>query len=343
MVTEANGNDGLNKIQEPLNLKDVIDLLVLHPNLTSKGWIKAQLGESIEPLCDAGIIDRGEGKIALSTAGNNKYLQADPEKGAMIAVVEAVRKLVCSGAQPLGLSADFNFGNAQDIKVSESFQKALKGIKRAIEKTGVKVAAEDLVFDQRSQESDASVSISAVGDISDNNLLLTLPFKDKGDLIFMVGKGEDDMSSSDYLSSFHGIEKAPAPFLDLDKEGALYDTIKNLNAAGILQSCHSIANGGLLMSLFEKSVSSSLGFDITLPIEFRRDAFLFGESQSRAVISIKEQDHDLLLDMLGQHSAPVLMLGHVTKGEMRIDHESYGFIDEIKPEYNKALAETLKF
>lgn len=334
---------GIENIQEPLNLKDVIDLLILHPNLTSKGWVKAQLGESIEHLCDAGIIDRGDKKLALSTAGNNKYLEADAEKGAMIAVVEAVRKLVCSGAIPLGLSADFNFGNAQDSNVSETFQKALSGIKAAISKLGVKVASEDLVFDQRNINADASVSISAIGEIEDNNLLLSLPFKNKGDLIFMVGKGEDDMSSSDYLSSYHGIEKAPAPHMDLEKEIALYDTIKNLNAAGILQSCHSIGNGGLLMSLFEKSIFSSLGFDITLPIEFRRDAFLFGESQSRAVISVNEADHDLLIDMLDQHSAPVLMLGHVTKGEMRIDHESYGYVDEIKPEYEKALADTLKF
>jgi phosphoribosylformylglycinamidine synthase len=345
-MSEISNNTDLNKIQEPLNLEEVINLLILHPDLTSKNWVFEQLNpvDSKNMASDAGIveIESTEKAMAISTAGNTKFLEASAFEGSMIAVAEAVRKVVCSGGRPTGISADLNFGNAQDNGVSEAFTDAISGIKLAAEKLKAKVTGNDLVFDQRQSISSSAVTIAAMGILDNKRTQTTLPFKSKGDLIFMVGKGQNDISSSDYLSAFHGVQKAPAPFLNLDYEFATHQTIRNLIASGIVQSCHSITNGGLFMCLFEKCLHNELGFDITLPIEFRRDAFLFGESQSRAVITVKEDDHELLLELMDKESAPLLMLGHVTKSEMRIDNEGYGYIDEIMPEYTNALSKTLK-
>ncbi len=335
----------LNNLQEPLNLKDVIDILILHPDLTSKSWVMNKLNPNFgnNPTSDAGIspITGTEKGIAIATAGNIKFLESDPEKGSMIAVAEALRKIVCSGARPLAISADLNFGNIQDEGVKKTFLAAIEGIQKAASKLKVSVNSNDLVFDQRKEISGNAVTIAAMGILDNLRTQIDIPFKTKGDLIFMVGKGQNDISCSNYLQAYHGVQNAPAPFLDLDNELKTHQALRDLIASGVVKSCHSVANGGLFMSLFEMCLHNQLGFDITLPIEFRRDAFLFGESQSRAVITINEDDLDLFLDLLAKENAPALMLGHVTKGEMRIDNESYGFIDEIIQEYNLALPDIL--
>lgn len=340
-----NNQFDLNEVKEPLNLKDVTDMLILHPDLTSKNWVAQQLNPNLdlENISDAGIyqIEGTEKAIALATAGNVKFLEADPEKGAMIAVAEALRKLVCSGARPTLISVDLNFGNAKDEHVKEKFKLALHGLKYAADTLGLSIGSNDLVFDQRKAISGNALTVAASGILDNIRTQIDMPFKQKGDLIFVIGKGQNDISCSDYLTTYHSVQSAPAPYLDLENEKHTHDALRDLIASGIVKSCHSITNGGLFMALFEKCMAFELGFDITLPIEFRRDAFLFGESQSRAVITIGEQDMDLLLDLMQKEKAPVLMLGHVTKGEMRIDNESYGFIDEVKGDYDIALATIL--
>ncbi len=161
-------------------------------------------------------------------------------------------------------------------------------------------------------------------------------FQQKSDLIFLIGTSVDDIASSLYLSNIHDIQDSGAPYFNAQQDQEMRAEIKRLSEVGILQSAHEVGVGGLFFALFESGAPKELGFDITLPIEFRRDAYLFGEAKSRIVVSIKDTDHDKFLEVLDDSKVPHTLLGHVTKNEFRVDDESYGFMDELKPNWLNA-------
>ena len=154
-------------------------------------------------------------------------------------------------------------------------------------------------------------------------------------MIFLIGTSVDDIASSLYLKEFHNIKNSGASYFDAKQDEEMRGEIKRLTDVGILQSVHEVSVGGLFFALFESAAVKELGFDITLPIEFRRDAYLFGESKSRTIVTIKDVNHDAFLEVLDDSKVPHTLLGHVTKNELRIDDESYGFMDELKVLWNK--------
>jgi phosphoribosylformylglycinamidine synthase II len=342
----------INSVEEPLDLKVVIDALIVNPNLASKKWVIEQYDSMVQTnnkttnkVSDAGIVAvKGTDKaLALTTDCNARYVQADPEKGTMIAVAEAARNIVCSGGEPVAITNCLNFGNPYDPEVYWQFVGAIKGMGAACEKFGTPVTGGNVSFYNQSningkvQAVFPTPTIGMLGVLEDKRTHTGLSFQNKGDLIFMIGKAQNDLNCSEYLTNYLGVKHTPAPHFELEEEFKVQAAIKELIQSGVLQSCHDVSDGGLFMSLFDKCLANELGFDITLPEEFRRDAFLFGESQSRVIVSVKEGDHDLLLDLMEREETPFLMLGHVTKGDLRIDHESYGFIDEMKPKFENAL------
>ena len=342
----------IDKIQEPLNLKEVIDAMIVNPNLASKKWVIEQYDSMVQTNnmstnapSDAGIVSiKGSEKaLAVTTDCNARFVKADPEVGAMIAVSEAARNIVCSGGEPVAITNCLNFGNPYDAGVYWQFVGAIKGMGAACEKFGTPVTGGNVSFYNQSTKGGKTEAvfptptIGMLGVLDDKRTQTGLSFQAKGDLIFMLGTARNDISSSEYLSNYLGVKESPVPHFDLEEEFQLQTAVKNLILSGIVKSCHDVSDGGLFMSLFEMCLHNELGFDITLPAEFRRDAFLFGEAQSRVVIAVSEDDHDLLLDLMKREEVPSLMLGHVTKGELRIDHESYGFIDEMKPVFENAL------
>lgn len=160
-------------------------------------------------------------------------------------------------------------------------------------------------------------------------------FQQKSDLIFLIGTSVDDLASSLYLSAVHNITNSQEAYHNAQQDAEMRAELKRLKGVGILQSAHEVGVGGLFFALFESAAQKELGFDITLPIEFRRDAYLFGESRSRVVVTIKDSDHDAFLEVVDDSKVPHTLLGHVTKNELRIDDESYGFMDELKVLWNK--------
>ncbi len=347
----------LNSVEQPLNLKEVIDAMIVNPNLVSKKWVIEQYDSMVQTnnkttnkVSDAGVIAvKGTNRaLAVTTDCNARYVQADPEKGTMIAVAEAARNVVCSGGEPVAITNCLNFGNPYDPEVYWQFVGAIKGMGAACEKFGTPVTGGNVSFYNQSNINGEvkavfpTPTIGMLGVLDDKRTHTGLSFQNKGDLIFMIGKAQNDLNSSEYLTNYLGVKETPAPYFDLEEEFQVQAAIKDLIQSGVLQSCHDVSDGGLFMSLFDKCLGNELGFDITLPEEYRRDAFLFGESQSRVVVSVKEGDHDLLLDLMEREKTPFLMLGHVTKCDLRIDHESYGFIDEMKPKFENALGEYIE-
>jgi phosphoribosylformylglycinamidine synthase len=167
--------------------------------------------------------------------------------------------------------------------------------------------------------------------IPDKDKLVTHSFKNKGNNLFMIGNSYDDVNSSEYLEFYHEISDSSLPAFDLDTEVKLHDIMKMLIEAGYLTSANPVSKGGLFFTLLRAGMPLELGFDITTDAEVRRDAFLFGEAMGRIVVGVDPKKVDEFVDFMCSLKVPFFALGHVTKGEIRIDDESFGFIDKMIP------------
>ena len=170
---------------------------------------------------------------------------------------------------------------------------------------------------------------------------MSLDFKGKSDLIFLLGESKNDINCSEYLASYHKFTKSTTPSFDIDFELHLQEVTKKLIKNHLIESAHDVADGGLFITLLESSMPKQLGFDITTSAEIREDAFLFGESPSRIVVSVQETLEDQFIDEMKKSELPFTLLGHVTKGEIRIDELSYGHVSEFKDLYDHALSRHL--
>ena len=184
-------------------------------------------------------------------------------------------------------------------------------------------------------------TIGMLGIVEDKKHITSLAFKGKSDLIYMIGKSENDISSSEYLASYHAVKESSTPNFDLDVEYDVQQTITNLIRSGVIESAHDVADGGLFTALLESSFTNNVGFEIVSSSEVREDAFLFGEAPSRVIVSVTEIGEDAFLDVLKDSSTPFMLLGHVTKGRIAVDEKNFGMIDEYKSIYNNSLAEKL--
>ena len=185
-------------------------------------------------------------------------------------------------------------------------------------------------------------TIGMIGILEDKDRIMTLDFKLKGDLIFIIGDCVNDIASSEYLATYHGIKASPAPHFDLEKEYAMQNMVKGLIQNELINAAHDVADGGLYVTLVEMSFPRELGFDIVTDSEIREDAFLFGESQGRVVVTVNEDHEEDFIEFMIDSGVSFTLLGHVTKGKMMVDDEHFGFVTEAKELYNNALGKLLE-
>ena len=347
----------INNVEQPTDLVEVAKFLTAHQNIASKRWVYEQYDSMVGTInmstnypTDAGIVNlKGTDKaLAMTVDCNARMVNADPEEGCAMAVAEAARNIVCSGGVPSAITNCLNFGNPYNPEVYWQFVGAIKGMTKACKKFNTPVTGGNVSFYNQSAVEGTEVpvfptpTIGMLGIVEDKKHITSLVFKGKSDLIYLLGKCENDISSSEYLASFHGVKESPAPNFDLDVEYELQQTIIKLIRAGVVESAHDIADGGLFITLLESAMYKNLGFDITSCCEVRVDALLFGEAPSRVVVSVCETTEDKFLDLLKNSHTPYMLLGHVTKGDIRIDDTSFGDIAEYKELYDNSLAEKLK-
>jgi phosphoribosylformylglycinamidine synthase len=342
----------LDDIPEPEDLKEVTCKLVKHPNIASKRWVYEQYDTMVRTNnmstnfpSDAGLVNiKGTNTcLALTTDCNSRYVHADPRTGAMIAVSEAARNIVCSGGEPVAITNCLNFGNPYNQEVYWQFVEAVKGMGEACRKFETPVTGGNVSFyNQASIEGKTepvypTPVIGMLGIVRDKDLIMSLDFKEKGDLIFLIGKSRNDLAGSEYLYSVIGVKESPPPFFDLDFEYRIQEAVKGLIQGKMIRSAHDVSDGGLFITLVESAIPKELGFDITCPAEIRQDAFLFGEAQSRIVVSVDMKHETEFIDYMMDLDLPFSALGHVTKGELRIDDSSFGFISDVKKNYMTSL------
>ena len=179
--------------------------------------------------------------------------------------------------------------------------------------------------------------IGMIGIMNNKNHQTTIGFKEKGDMIFLIGRSVEDINSSEYLVSYHQVKESPAPFFDMEQEYQVQQAVKDLIEHGLIRSAHDVSEGGLFVTLLESAMVRDMGFDITTSADIRTDAFLFGEAQGRVIVSVTSSNETPFVDFMLERDVPFSTLGHVTKSELRIDDDSYGFIHDMKKHYEQAL------
>ena len=350
---KENQKFSIDTIAEPTNLRDVAMHLVGHPNIASKSWVSNQYDSTVGTInmttnrpSDAAVVEvRGTNKaLALTVDCNSRYVYADPDIGTQIAVAEAARNIVCAGGEAVAVTNCLNFGNPYNPEVYWQFVKAIQGMSTACERFETPVTGGNVSFYNQSSDEGAvypTPVIGMLGILDNRETFMTLDFKAADDLIFLLGKSVNDIGSSQYLVSYHKQKASSVPYFNLEEEFACQELVKKLILNKLVQSVHDVADGGLFVCLTESAMYRNLGFKISTLPEIRKDAFLFGESQGRIVVSVKPSDLSEFQALTARGLVPVNQLGSVTDGKLLIDNQSFGSIGDIIPVYDSVLDKAL--
>jgi len=342
----------IEQVAEPQDLTEyrkIATFLASHPNICSRRWVYHQYDSMVGTATmttnrpsDAAIVKvKGSDKaITITVDCNSRYVNANPEEGCAIAVAEAARNIVCSGGEPVAITNCLNFGNPYVPEVYWQFVGAIKGMKKACEKFETPVTGGNVSFyNQSSDEGPVfpTPTIGMLGILENKENATTLAFQNEEDLIYLVGSAQNDINSSEYLYSYRGVKLSPAPAFDLDTEYLVQNATKQLIRAKLIQSAHDVADGGLYIALMESAMPNNLGFAVKTDKAFRKDAYLFGESQSRIVVSVAPTNRAAFESALMDQQIPFTSLGTVTSGDNLIDAEAFPNTAEVKNLYDTAL------
>ncbi len=347
----------IDNIKQPTNLKEVFNHLISHPRICSKKWVIEQYDSmvgtknmSTNKPSDAAVVNiKGTNKaIVLTTDCNSRYVHANPEIGCEIAVAEAARNIVCSGGEPSAITNCLNFGNPYSPEVYWQFVGSIKGMGNACRKFNTPVTGGNVSFynqtsiDGKVEPVFPTPVIGMLGVMPDKKTQTTLNFKKEGDIIYLIGKSKNDISCSEYLYSYHKVKLSPPPCFDLNEEFEMQETIKHLIFSNIISSAHDVSDGGLLVALFESAMYNGLGANISSDDSIRKDAFLFGESQSRVIVSVSPEMQDDFIEILATSETEFSLLGEVNGEEIIVDGESFGKINDIKNIYDNVISKIME-
>lgn len=346
------------KIAEPdlQEAKKIAKFLSTSPNIASKRWVYEQYDSmvgtknmSTNRPADAGVANlKGtDFAIAMTCDCNSRYVYSDPLIGTQIAVAEAARNIVCAGGEPLAITNCLNFGNPYNEETYWQFVKAIEGMGIACRKFNTPVTGGNVSFyNQASMNGKVeavypSPVIGMIGTI-EKDKQMTLDFKRADATIYLLGDLKDDISCSEYLYSYRGIKLSHTPYFDLDKEANMQRALSDLINQGLIESAHDVSEGGIFISVLESAMYRNFGFDLFTGGEIRLDSFLFGESQGRAVVTVKEGKENDFIDMLNISGVACCAIGSVrADGEISVDDESFGKIANYKSAYDNAIGDIL--
>ncbi|MCA9463227.1 MAG: phosphoribosylformylglycinamidine synthase subunit PurL [Nitrospirales bacterium] len=322
----------LDMLPDVKNPDEVLIALLGSPTIASKAWVFRQYDYMVGtntvvcPGSDAAVVRlKGTQKsLAITTDGNSRYCLLNPHMGGSLAVAEAARNLVCSGAEPIGVTDCLNFGNPERPDIMWQFVMAVEGIADACRALNIPVVSGNVSFYNETNGLSIYPTpiLGMVGLIDAPEHITTQWFKQAGDHILLLGQTNEDLGGSEYLKVIHAREQGIIPWLDLEVEQRLHRCLLELIRQGWIQSAHDCSEGGLLVTLAECCITSPLaplGAQITIPPHrIRLDGVLFGESPSRAVISVKPEHLDAVREAIVQAGVPLTDLGRVTSSSFDV-------------------------
>jgi phosphoribosylformylglycinamidine synthase len=341
-------------IAEPKDLGATLKELLAAPNIASKEWIFRQYDHYVRgntvvaPGADAAVIrvKNTQKGLALTVDGNSRYCFLDPYVGGVIAVAEAARNLACVGARPIGLTDCLNFGSPENPAVMWQFAEVIRGMRDACIALKVPVVSGNVSFYNETDGTPIypTPTVGMVGLLEPVEKALTPWFKSAGDLVVLLGRPREEVGASEYLKFIHGQTRGTPPWIDLKLEQAVQNCCRDAIEEGLLRSAHDISDGGLAVALAECCVSGldkPLGVRIETPEMNRGDAFLFGESQSRIIVSLAEGNLARLREVAARHAAPLQVIGTVGGSHLVIRPLLALPVEDVRAAWSSGLTDRL--
>ncbi|MBA7543869.1 Phosphoribosylformylglycinamidine synthase subunit PurL [subsurface metagenome] len=330
----------LSEVSQPDDYNQVLLQLLGSPNIISKEKIYKHYdymvrNNTILPPGDDAAVLRIKGTkkaIAITTDGNGRYCYLDPLTGGKIAVAEAARNLSCKGALPRAVTDCLNFGNPEKETIYWQLEEAIKGISEAcrVLETPVISGNVSLYNESKGEAIYPTPVIGMVGIIEDCDYICSMEFKNHDDLIVLLGENKEELGGSEYLKVIHNLVKGMPPQIDLLKEQAVQNVCREAIKKGLFSSAHDCSDGGLAIALAESCIKGEKGAKIEIENKIRSDALLFGESQSRIIVSINLKNLSLLQDIAGKYYVPILVLGSVAGDELNINRLISLKVEQLK-------------
>lgn len=334
----------INQLKEPYDYNDILLRVISSPNIASKEWAYEQYDHMVRtntvvrPGSDAAVIRiKGTNKsLALTTDCNSRYCLLNPYMGSLIAVAEAARNLAVSGARPLAVTDCLNLGNPERPEVMWQFAMAIEGISDACKRLDIPVVSGNVSFYNETKGLGVYPTpvIGMVGLIDRPESITTQWFKDEGDIIVLLGDTDEEIGGSEYLWVVYQMERGIPPYLHFEKEAGLNRSVLEAISIGIIRSAHDLSEGGLGVALAEGCISRkgpAIGASIFLKdYGMRPDLFLFSESQSRAIVTVKGEHLDDIFRIAAAHGVPAARIGVVEGDSFRVTMADRGMIIDIK-------------
>jgi phosphoribosylformylglycinamidine synthase len=351
-LSQANNFDFKQLNLESINLEEAFWKIFSSPNIVSKRWIYEQYDYQVRTNTvsikgDAAVLRLKEvpGKgIALTTDCNARYVYLNPYRGATIAVAESARNLACVGAKPIAITNCLNFGNPYNPEVYWTFKQAVMGMGDACRYFNTPVTGGNVSFHNESRDFAIypTPTIGMLGMIDDISKICSLEFKDEGDLVYLVGPDRRELGGSEFLKQMFGIVVGNAPIISLEEELNLQNFLLDGISNGIIKSAHDCSEGGIAICLAEKSVfSKDLGvvcdFDEPLSVEL-----LFGESQTRVVVSVANDKSKEIEELASKFSLPTKKIGMVVRSKFVLNNTLEISVEKLKEIYFNSFEEILQ-
>jgi phosphoribosylformylglycinamidine synthase len=319
----------LDALEAPPSPSDAFLTLLGSPNIASKRWAFRQYDHTVgtntaaAPGASAAVVRiKGTPRaLAVSVDCNARYCYLDPRLGAMLAVAESARNVACAGAEPVGATNNLNFGNPERPEIMWQLAEAIAGIGEACRRLGIPITGGNvsLYNETDGRAIHPTPVLGVVGLIDDVSTIVTRQFRRDGAPVVLLGDSRAELGGSEYLAVVHGIVAGVPPALDLDRELAVQRLLVRAIGERFVESAHDCSEGGLAVALAESCFGSGIGVRVDLPAvggvpaSLRDHATLFGESASRAVVSVAPGRLDALLALARDLGVPARAIG-VTGG-----------------------------
>ncbi|ASA25587.1 phosphoribosylformylglycinamidine synthase subunit PurL [Paenibacillus donghaensis] len=327
------------RYEEVADLGGALRKILSSPTVASKAWVYNQYdymvrtSTAVRPGSDAAVITiPGTRKgLAMTTDCNGRYVYLDPEVGGRIAVSEAARNIVCSGAQPLAITDNLNFGNPEKPEIFWQMERAVDGMAEACRVLDTPVIGGNvsLYNENASGAIYPTPVVGMVGLVEDTDHITTQAFKQEGDAILLLGVTKAELGGSELQYAVHGVTEGRPPALDLATEKKLLEAVLGAIRGGLVRSAHDLSEGGLAAALAESCISGGIGANVDLSAGgLRHDVALFSESQSRIVLTAAPERAEELKAAIAAGGVPVEIIGAVGGDRLRVNLDGTAVLDE---------------
>jgi phosphoribosylformylglycinamidine synthase II len=333
------------------DLREALSRVLSSPNVASKRWVFEQYdsfvqGQTVASAGSDAAVIRVPGTLkglALSTDGKGRFGHLDPYLGAAHGVAEAARNVAATGATPLAITNCMNFGNPERPVVMWQFAEAIRGMRDACRAFDTPVTGGNVSFYNESGDSAIwpTPVIGMLGLLDDYRLRLPSGFVRAGLLICVLGETFAELGGSEFADVVMGTISGRPPALDLARERALHDLLREAAAADLVASAHDCGDGGLAVTLAEQAILGGHGFVVTVPGDLPPHVVLFSESASRVVVAAAPERVEMLSDLAAAGGVPFATIGETGGPRVVFDGLFETTVDELRDLYERAIPRLL--